>query len=841
MIVEPLTNSAGITSGVGRHVLIESRTLLMSTSDQLLRQCLQFALAEAPGILMQSVEACLSEIQEVEARSSDSAERFRLAAAALGMRQHRARWARSIAAQWQESLDGRAPLESRPAPLSDSQFLTLVEDDAITDSMASARWLQDVLPHVESELALLDSLMSSLLGLEIVRADRNPLRPALFLDAWRELMGQSEPQMDVRIEWMRHSAKPLGLGLSELYRKINAMLQRAQVQEAGYRVRPGAPGVNTRGNPGGQLSESPGAWAGDSGSSDQELDLPSWSQLGRLRPSLEQTVFQSFIHAQETRHYAQPLSQAYYRAVDEALAEMDAAPVPRPVDEASLQEQRRLYSSIPSVDRPMREVDVGTQLSEETWGPWAAAHERSRVLLRLKQQARRGDQAMGLELVRTLVQQVARDAQLLAPVREAVVALEPSLLRLALAHPRFFNEDEHPARRLIESVAQRSFQYNDEFSTAFEDFFRPVQDAFQTLNEARTDDPAAFSAAHAKLEGIWDAQDLQVQARQDDSLHALRRAEERQALADQVAWEISQRPDVHNAPAVILDFLYDSWALVIAAAELEDPQRGDAPQGSRDPGGYRKVVSQLLWSVQKDVTLKRPVQLFEMVPGMIATLHAGLDLLGKTREETQPFFESLMRLHQPVLALRRARSRVDAGHSTSGALETDSSAMALDQLRNTVSGPVAYASFLRRATQPWFARRELEAAGFQDTLPTDHGELDTMREDARVHDSPEVERVGDAGAGIDTSAVLAGLAQGRWVDLYSHQQWLRAQLIWASARGTLFMFVSHGGRSHSMTRRSCERLVARRLLRLVDAGPVVEKAIAALAPVQARAREAEAA
>ncbi|MBS3998043.1 MAG: DUF1631 family protein, partial [Hydrogenophaga sp.] len=97
----------------------------------------------------------------------------------------------------------------------------------------------------------------------------------------------------------------------------------------------------------------------------------------------------------------------------------------------------------------------------------------------------------------------------------------------------------------------------------------------------------------------------------------------------------------------------------------------------------------------------------------------------------------------------------------------------------------------------------------------------------------------DLGWNKDASSVLAGLHEGRWVDLYSHQEWLRAQLIWASARGTLFMFVSRGGRSHSMTRRVCERLVSRRLLRLVASGPVVEKALSSLAQTQAAAVEAE--
>jgi hypothetical protein len=77
--------------------------------------------------------------------------------------------------------------------------------------------------------------------------------------------------------------------------------------------------------------------------------------------------------------------------------------------------------------------------------------------------------------------------------------------------------------------------------------------------------------------------------------------------------------------------------------------------------------------------------------------------------------------------------------------------------------------------------------------------------------------------------IMRSLHTGAWVDLSYKGQWLRAQLIWASAKGTLYMFESHGGQPHSMTRRSCEKLVRERLLRLVNTTGVVVQALDALA------------
>jgi hypothetical protein len=46
---------------------------------------------------------------------------------------------------------------------------------------------------------------------------------------------------------------------------------------------------------------------------------------------------------------------------------------------------------------------------------------------RLKKEATHVGQVLGLEVVRKLVNEVAQDPRLLVPVREAIVALEPSL------------------------------------------------------------------------------------------------------------------------------------------------------------------------------------------------------------------------------------------------------------------------------------------------------------------------------------------------------------------------------------------------------------------------------
>ena len=116
---------------------------------------------------------------------------------------------------------------------------------------------------------------------------------------------------------------------------------------------------------------------------------------------------------------------------------------------------------------------------------------------------------------------------------------------------------------------------------------------------------------------------------------------------------------------------------------------------------------------------------------------------------------------------------------------------------------------------------QLRAAGFEETQPSDFAALPAARRPLQEQPEPLEEQ--------EVDAMLAALAPGCWVDLYSRQQWRRARLVWAAERGTLFMFVSHGGQPHSMSRRSIQRLARDHLLRLMAGDGVVPRALERMA------------
>lgn len=810
---------------------------MMSERSPLLDQCILEVERCAPLLMQRCIDAALAAMESAEHASGSGLERQRLAQSAWSLTQSRSVLTRTYAARLRDALArvDEAPGLSRFAGTPHAPMLQLVDDLAVTESLESLRLLQSLLPMVEQVLPVLDARMSSLFGFDSVQVEKNPLRPTVFVQTLRDLTAELEPDTAVRTLWLQHIAAPLGRELAQLYEQIALMLQRANVQEASYRIRlaeNAEPGRAAGGGSGfapiemdqigsgwGAPGSGSGAGPGPGPGNGSEVAAPvSMQALGQARSPLGGTVYQAFLRSRSAAFDA-PLDASFYEQVRQALAQVDAsAGEALPDDEALAREQTR-YQGLPAVDRPAREVGIDAPLRADRWGAFGQAQERTRVLLGLKQQAQQVAQAVGLDLVRKLVGQVASDALLLAPVREAVVALEPALLRLALAQPRYFGEADHPARRLVEQVAQRSFRFNDEFGDNFVAFIEPVREAVNQLNAAGSSDAAPFVQALADLSARWQAEDSAEQAAHDKQLQALRFAQERQELADQVAWEISLRPDVFNAPEVVLDFLYTTWSLVIASAQLRHSDRDDA-----DPSGYRAAVTTLLWSVRPEI-LRQPKQVFEALPGLLRTIHAGLAMLDKPAEETQDFFDALIQLHQPLLSLRRTRAQNDAAHS--GPV---SQAPTDDDLIEPVKRVVGNGARPIPAAQPWLNAREQAGAGFDETevVVVQQG-FDLGPAVAAEATPPAPTRPAAAAPPESVAAVIAQLHVGTRVDLFSKGVWIRAELIWASNRSTLFMFTSHGGRVHSMTLRSCEKLIRQRWLRPVARHAVVEVALKAVA------------
>jgi len=414
------------------------------------------------------------------------------------------------------------------------------------------------------------------------------------------------------------------------------------------------------------------------------------------------------------------------------------------------------------------------------------------------------------EVVKLILASITGDERILPPVRELIAGLKPALLQLARSDLHFFSDKQHPARQLLEELAQHSFAYDRAEAEGFAEFLADMRDTLARLNPA-AGASETFERVLVRLRHIWSQAEQRRQVQQQAAVQALQQAEKRNQLARQIAEHIRKQPGTVLVPDLVVDFACGPWAQVMAQAQIE----GKVEQpGAPD---HVALLEDLFWSVRPDQVRQQPGQLVKIIPQLVQGLRQGLQSIHYPPDQLQQFLDQLFALHQ-------------------GGLDSGSAARS----PKPAASPVA---------KTWLAPEEARDSGFMDDLGAEEAPDFSATVPAEFPaEFPATEPMGLGGGGSDDGQLppdegpasvapalsLDQLQPGSWVELLVSGQWMRLQLAWLSDNAHLCLFSSAGGANHSMTRRMFDRLVVREHLRLVAQGPVVERAFDAVAELAMR-------
>jgi hypothetical protein len=661
--------------------------------------------------------------------------------------------------------------------------LELMDEAQVHTSVTLARIQQLALQAAQAELAELNTLVSSMQGLRAVRAEHNPLRPEVFVTALKEVVEQTQIAPALQLLWFNAMAAALGPELRSLYADVCARLRKQGVVSVAYAVRGASPG---QANPdkaapaqaqaasdapvlARQAAASPARAAPARRGHEALLTLDKLRRLlsGELAPPPQATRLDQFASqfASQFENSGQALGPA---------TEFDAT-VPAALE--ALTEMKQVDRVVQTLQQRRRED--GAQVRPEQ-------HSLEGQRLALRSQARDVAQALSLEVVTLMVDNMAHDVRLLEPVRQVIRNLEPPLSRLALVDPRFFTDKQHPARRLLQALTLRSMAFDSPLAQGFDAFMQQVQNTLAPLFRAPIEGAEVFETKLAGLQQQWSQLDQASETDRKAAVAVLQHAEARNLLAEKIAHGIENLPHAHKVPSVVLDFLCGPWAQVVAQARIKQGS------GSAAADKYEALISALLWSAQVELARAHAAKLTRLVPSLLETLREGLQTIHYPPARTSDFLDTLMAIHQQVFRIGSAP-------------EVPAEVPRTERLRPVLDD------------EPWMAPQEALASNFVELQAT-------------PDDGP---KPGEA-AVPDTALDGADFPLGSWVEMWSNNQWVRSQLTWASPHGTLFLFTGAFGTSHSMSRRSRDTLLAKGKLRVLSGLAVDEGALDAVAQTAMR-------
>ena len=564
------------------------------------------AVKGAPDLMTRLVAHARAGLRDLEARATDKHERERH----TGSRRQLNQFESDAVARFSDELEtafvrsaAREPVMVPVAVQPHFDQIAGMDAAQVMQSVESARVRHAVQIAADQALNELSQLICTMLGLEQVQLERNPLRPAVYVDALATALGQLPVPVAVRQGWLSLMSGALGQELDIYYRQLCSDLHDRGVGAA-VRVQPQA-GPDTR-----ALTFERLRHLLAHGPADVQADIAR-----QFHSAFEDTIHEP-PHADADRSAPQA-------TIDAAL------PAFRPTVPAALDAVRDL----PRVDKLVRRIETLRPDAEVGLRPDDGREQ-------LRRAAHGLDQSLALEVVALMVDNIRHDDRLLGPVQDLVARLEPALLRLALVDPRFFSHKLHPARRLLHEITHRSIAFESVDSRGFSGFMEPLREVVAPLADGAIDSADPFDQALARLVAVWDEPAAREQRQITRAVQALQQAEQRAALAATIVREVLGRPDAVLVPSGVLDFLCGPWAQVVAHARMRERS------GADDPGGYAGLIDDLMWSAQPALTQRDLPALRRMLGPLEQTLRQGLASIEWPAHETQAFFALLASLHQ---------------------------------------------------------------------------------------------------------------------------------------------------------------------------------------------------
>jgi hypothetical protein len=311
-----------------------------------------------------------------------------------------------------------------------------------------------------------------------------------------------------------------------------------------------------------------------------------------------------------------------------------------------------------------------------------------------------------MDVIALLFDYVFRDASIPEGMRKLFSRLQVPVLKAALLDRTFFSDRSHPARRLLDHLADAAVgaTHDAEYLASFE------REAMSVVDQVCFDfeiDVKVFAEGDGRLSKFIDAEkrktEKAMQPDVDQALAAERgesdRAEVRALVRDKLAGL--------ELPFEVRGFVETVWADYLAAVRLKS---GEA---STDWTAAVRTLDDLLWSIVAKERTAQKSRLTKMIPSLVMGLRKGCTAVNAPAERSAAFFEALYPLH---VAAIKPRPAAGDGESESLAPQTVAPSTGTARGRPTLTSRNVHDFVSEMAVGTWMSVRSLDNTGVNARL-----------------------------------------------------------------------------------------------------------------------------
>jgi hypothetical protein len=728
-----------------------------------------------------------------------------------------------------DGFAGRGDVDKPDFGQAKSDELTLVETSTMDESVIRGNLKRVVENACYEELQLLNRGVGHLLGRPDLETDGNPMAPAIVVDSFADALKEVKTETRIKFQVLKElNQAPLG-DLASIYADLNKHLASLNVVPAAMRA------LNVGGHA--HRAEPRKAQAPATPPAPTEVDVMALFQRMFAGGAMMRAA------AQPPQGYA-PQGYAPQGSAAQgpgyggpALPMPDYAPPPAGMGQG--------FEAAPGgdMDFPQIQAPAGAASATRTFVPMpptpsgyvpgapiistADLHEGLTRLqagqtnfdvggaqvafsgipaglhnvLRDLQGSPLGHKAnqlesMTIEMVAMLFDFIFETKDLPDGIKALLARLQIPVLKAAMLDGAFFAKKTHPARLLVNELAQAGLGWSPVMGSD-DPLYKEIERIVHAVLESFSEDLTLFEDLRTELTAFLAEEEKAAEQNIAANAEEINVRDRHDVAAAVARAEVEKRIEAYPVPAFLAGFLRQYWVGALASVYVEGGEDSEAW------GSAVTTLEDLVWSVQPKRSTEDRRHLIAMLPSLLKRLNAGMQKQRWTPEEREPFMTHLVEAH--AAAVKPSLAHV----------ESPTAAVA-EQAK--VQAEVAKAAGDERAAEKAQALAEAMA-------PAPPPE-------------PEREVLDD-----EFLEIARSLERGMWVEFEGEDGQLAfAKLAWVSPlRGTYLFTNRQGQKALSITAEELAEYFREDRARVVEAEPLIDRAFSNMMQQMEGKMEAEAA
>jgi hypothetical protein len=264
------------------------------------------------------------------------------------------------------------------------------------------------------------------------------------------------------------------------------------------------------------------------------------------------------------------------------------------------------------------------------------------VCLQVPQGALTAADEKSIELLARIFDFILNEQTIPSDIRVLIGRLQIPLLKVALIDKDFFFNEQHPARRVLETLTRFGLSM-DPKGGSDDPLYELIEHLVERVQVEFFQQIELFSELLAGLEGFIAEVAKMLQSALTEPIAESLRHEKFQLAREAAEIDVASRVETGEVAGFVETFLETQWLAVLESAHVNADRRPEALEHAR------KAMDDLICSLKPSSTLEARKDLVGKLPAILSRLDGWLDVIGSNHEERALFFSRLAERHAAIV------------------------------------------------------------------------------------------------------------------------------------------------------------------------------------------------